>query len=130
MKDYKILLFDADNTLFDFSRGEENAFRETAAAGGFAFTEPLYLAYSRIHDSLWRRLGGAGGHFALRCANGICDTWSVHRTGGGASALKLSNNVCSGAETMVLGRRPFNGMQLLPTYTGRPILKAYIAFKG
>ena len=56
MKDYKILLFDADNTLFDFSRGEENAFRETAAAGGFAFTEPLYLAYSRINDSLWKRL--------------------------------------------------------------------------
>ena len=31
---------------------------------------------------------------------------------------------------MVLGRRPFNGMQLLPTTTGRHIVRAYIAFKG
>lgn len=73
---------------------------------------------------------GAEGHFAYRCANGLCDTWSVHRTGGGASALKLSNNACLGGETMVLGRRPFNGMQLTPTSTGRHILRAYIAFKA
>ena len=73
---------------------------------------------------------GAEGHFAFRCANGLADTWSVHRQGGGASALKIYNNVCTGAETMVLGRRPFNGMQLLPTTTGRHIVKAYIAFKG
>ena len=31
---------------------------------------------------------------------------------------------------MILGRRPFNGMQLLPTTTGRHILRAYVAFKG
>ena len=73
---------------------------------------------------------GADGHFAFRCANGLCDTWSVRRTGGGTAALKLSNNTCSGAEMMVLGRRPFNGMQLTPTTTGRHILRAHIAFKG
>ena len=32
MKRYDILLFDADNTLFDFSRCEYEAFRETARA--------------------------------------------------------------------------------------------------
>ena len=73
---------------------------------------------------------GAEGHFAFRCANGLCDTWSVHRQGGGASALKLYNNSYTNAGTMVLGRRPFNGMQLLPKTTGRHILKAHIAFKG
>lgn len=73
---------------------------------------------------------GAEGHFAYRCINGLCDTWSVHRQGGGASALKIYNNACSGADMMVLGRRPFNGMELLPITTGRHILKVYIAFKG
>ena len=85
---------------------------------------------SHIYQGIGCNNEGAEGHFAFRCANGLCDTWSVHRQGGGASALKLSNNVCSGADTMVLGRRPFNGMQILPTTTGRHILKAYIAFKG
>ena len=83
-----------------------------------------------IYQGIGCNSEGADGHFAFRCANGLCDTWSVHRQGGGASALKLSNNVCPGADTMVLGRRPFNGMQLLPTSTGRHILKAHIAFKG
>ena len=73
---------------------------------------------------------GASGHFTFRCQNGLCDTWSVRRTGGGTAALKLTNNTCSGADTMVLGRRPFNGMQLTPTTTGRHLLKAHIAFKG
>ena len=73
---------------------------------------------------------GADGHFACRCQNALCDTWSVRRTGGGTAALKLSNNVCSGADMMVLGRRPFNGMQLTPTTTGRHVLRAHIAFKG
>lgn len=67
------------------------------------------------HDAVFnfkipRRPTGATGHFVFRCANGICDTYSVHRTGGGASALKLYNNTCSSSEMMVLGRRPFNGM--------------------
>ena len=54
----------------------------------------------------------------------------MRRTGGGTAALKLSNNVCPGADMMVLGRRPFNGMQLTPTTTGRHMLRAHIAFKG
>ena len=83
-----------------------------------------------IYQGIGCNSEGADGHFAFRCANGMCDTWSVRRTGGGTAALKLSNNTCSGAEMMVLGRRPFNGMQLTPTTTGRHILRAHIAFKG
>ena len=84
----------------------------------------------RVYQGFGCNNEGADGHFAFRCGNGLCDTWSVHRQGGGASALKLYNNTCSNGNTMVLGRRPFNGMQLLPTTTGRHILRAYIAFKG
>jgi len=92
------------------------------------------VAQSSKSDKIYQGVGcnneGTDGHFAFRCANGLCDTWSVHRSGGGASALKLYNNACTNAGTMVLGRRPFNGMQLLPTTTGRHVLRAYIAFKG
>lgn len=73
---------------------------------------------------------GEDGHFCFRCPNGIADTWSVHRTGGGAAALKLYNNNYNTMRTMVLGRRPFKGMQLTPTTTGRHMLKAHIAYKG
>jgi len=94
---------------------------------------PMTASGSRA-EHIYQGIGcnneGEDGHFAYRCANGLCDTWSVHRQGGGASALKIYNNAYSGAGTMVLGRRPFNGMQLLPTTTGRHLLKAHIAFKG
>ena len=85
---------------------------------------------AHIYQGIGCNSEGADGHFAFRCANGLCDTWSVRRTGGGTAALKLSNNTCSGADMMVLGRRPFNGMQLTPSTTGRHTLRAHIAFKG
>ena len=56
MQRYEILLFDADNTLFDFTRAEENAFRETADAAGLDFSDALYHQYSSINDGLWKRL--------------------------------------------------------------------------
>lgn len=84
----------------------------------------------RIYQGFGCNSEGAEGHFAFRCANGICDTWSVRREGGGAAALKLSNNACSSPGTMVLGRRPFNGMHILPKTTGRHLLRAHVALKG
>ena len=56
MSRYRILLFDADNTLFDFTRAEEIAFRETAARGGLVYTDALYRRYSAINDGLWKKL--------------------------------------------------------------------------
>ena len=85
---------------------------------------------SHIYQGIGCNSEGADGHFVFRCANGVCDTWSVHRAGGGSAALKLCNNTCQGADMMVLGRRPFNGMQLTPATAGRHMLRAHIAFKG
>jgi len=56
MKQYQILLFDADNTLFDFTRAEYLAFRETTAKMGLPFSEAYYARYSEINDGLWKRL--------------------------------------------------------------------------
>ena len=49
-------MFDADNTLFDFSLAEHNSFQAACSATDTEFTEQLYRAYSAINDSLWKRL--------------------------------------------------------------------------
>lgn len=55
MGKYDVILFDADNTLFDFDRAEGRAIRLTLEEYGYPFdpvTEGLYLAINR---ALWRR---------------------------------------------------------------------------
>lgn len=56
MKRYEYLLFDADNTLFDFSLAEYISFGETCQKGGLPYSEELYREYSRINDGLWKRI--------------------------------------------------------------------------
>ena len=56
MPRFETLLFDADNTLFDFSRAEKNALTDTLNAFGVVPTEALIASYSRINDEMWRRL--------------------------------------------------------------------------
>ena len=56
MKKYKFLLFDADNTLLDFTRSEDSAIRITMSAFGIPPTDKLVESYSRINDGLWKAL--------------------------------------------------------------------------
>ncbi len=56
MKKYKILLLDADDTVFDFEKAEHQAFFETAVQCGIQTDEILYARYSAINSSLWRML--------------------------------------------------------------------------
>ena len=58
MKKYEYLLFDADNTLFDFTKAEYMAFKETCMASNLEFSEELYIKYSEINDSLWKKIEG------------------------------------------------------------------------
>ena len=53
---YTYLLFDADNTLFDFHAGEKNAFHKALAAFGFGENEDDYARYAAINSSLWKQL--------------------------------------------------------------------------
>ena len=53
---YSYLLFDADNTLFDFSMAEFHAFRETCSHAGIQWSEEAYRKYSEINDDLWKKL--------------------------------------------------------------------------
>ena len=55
MPRYDVILFDADNTLFDFDRAEEEALRATLARYGLPVTARSVAAYLAINRELWAR---------------------------------------------------------------------------
>ena len=57
---YDLLLCDADDTLFDFGKAEENAFADACAVMGFAATKELLEIYSVINEALWKLLEQGG----------------------------------------------------------------------
>lgn len=56
MKAYEYLLFDLDNTLLDFTKAEEEAFKVTTSKLGIEFSTEVYRKYSQINDGLWKQL--------------------------------------------------------------------------
>ena len=56
MNGYKYLLFDADNTIFDFNRSEHDALALTFASFGIELTEDQHEVYHVINDALWKQL--------------------------------------------------------------------------
>lgn len=53
---YHTVLFDADNTLLDFTRAEHDALCECLAAFGLPHGEDAVARYSAINDGYWKRL--------------------------------------------------------------------------
>ena len=53
---YSIALFDADNTLLDFSRAERNSISLCLASRGLPHDQDTITRYSAINDSHWKRL--------------------------------------------------------------------------
>ena len=53
---YQTVLFDADNTLFDFSLAEREAIILTMQDFSIAPTEERIALYSQINDGMWKRL--------------------------------------------------------------------------
>ncbi len=53
---YSIALFDADNTLLDFSQSEHDALSECLMARDIVPTEERIARYSAINDAHWKRL--------------------------------------------------------------------------
>lgn len=56
MKTYQYLLFDADNTLFDFTKAEYLSFQGTCSVCNVCYSNELYEQYSAINDRLWKLL--------------------------------------------------------------------------
>ena len=53
---YTTVLFDADGTLLDFSRSEDEAVRATMLFGGIEPDDEKVATYSRINEGLWKML--------------------------------------------------------------------------
>ncbi len=53
---YTTLLFDADGTLLDFSRSEDEAVRQTMLLAGIEPDDAKVATYSKINDGLWKML--------------------------------------------------------------------------
>ncbi len=56
MKKYKWLLFDADNTLLDFTRAERCGITDTLLNSGLPAADEVITTYSAINDGLWKEL--------------------------------------------------------------------------
>lgn len=52
---YSTILFDADNTLFDFDKAEQNAFFKTCRAAGLNPSEADFQTYRRINSGYWKQ---------------------------------------------------------------------------
>lgn len=53
---YKVLLLDADGTLFDYEKAERYALRDTLTLYGFEFTEKALRQYRQINGELWKQM--------------------------------------------------------------------------
>ena len=56
MAKYSTILFDVDGTLFDFSKCEDEAFREAFLRSGISTTDEMVREYHEINDALWKAL--------------------------------------------------------------------------
>ncbi len=53
---YKYFLFDIDNTLLDFHKAEEQAFKNASAIFNIRCSDEDYRRYSAINDGYWKKL--------------------------------------------------------------------------
>lgn len=56
MSKYKTILFDIDDTLFDFDKDQKIAFKEAIKAIGYNCTEKMYEDYNIINLDMWEKL--------------------------------------------------------------------------
>jgi YjjG family noncanonical pyrimidine nucleotidase len=56
MKTYDVFLLDADGTLFDYDKAEENALKNVFNKYWFSYTEDVRTIYKKINKALWDSL--------------------------------------------------------------------------
>ncbi len=54
MKDYKYFLFDADDTLFDYDKAEQNALSKMLSLYNYEYSEELRNKYKKINSDAWK----------------------------------------------------------------------------
>jgi FMN phosphatase YigB (HAD superfamily) len=53
---YTWLLFDADGTLFDFDKSQDQAIKKTIVSLGLPFKDSYYKTYFYINKKIWQML--------------------------------------------------------------------------
>lgn len=53
---YKVLIFDADGTLFDFEQAEQQAFKQMLEERDIPFTDSLFQSYLQANKQVWNEL--------------------------------------------------------------------------
>ncbi|MEG2869184.1 MAG: noncanonical pyrimidine nucleotidase, YjjG family, partial [Terrisporobacter sp.] len=54
---YKVIIFDADETLFDFKKAEKEAFKNTILEFGMNYDESYHFeTYKVINTAIWKEL--------------------------------------------------------------------------
>ena len=100
MKKYKYILFDADNTLFDFDRCEREAFGEAVGMAGLECTDEVYGAYHVINDGLWKQLELGGitrGELKVERYRRLFEKFGV--PGDGYLSVSKNYEICLGNKT-------------------------------
>lgn len=55
MKKYELILIDADDTLFDYGKGEETAFEKSCLSFGIDYEKEIHLElYKKINSKIWK----------------------------------------------------------------------------
>ncbi len=73
MKEYRIILLDADDTLFDFGACEREALRLAFQKYGYPLNDAISKRYSEINKALWKRyeLGEIDRHTVIYSRFGV-----------------------------------------------------------
>ena len=97
MSRYHTILFDADNTLLDFTRSERAALTAALSSMGVSASEDMIRAYSAINLSTWKKLErGEITKSALRAVRfeEFCARFALH-----LDAVELSERYIQSLET-------------------------------
>ena len=61
---YEVILFDADDTLFDFKKSERVGFRQTVLEFGLEYREEYHFKlYKEINKAIWKELEARSRNF-------------------------------------------------------------------
>jgi 2-haloacid dehalogenase len=118
---YRWLLFDADDTLFDFARAEENALKWSLKGSGIAFQPEYVRIYSRVNQQVWKEFEqGLVTSIELRIKRFqlFFEQTGIQNDPASFSVLYLQNlargtDLLEGAESLVHTLKPHYGLALV-----------------
>lgn len=96
MQKYKILLFDLDNTLLNFTESEKTALPLVFKQFGFEMTEEVYQVYKKTNSKLWDAFENNKIQMEEISNSRFCNTMAVfgERIDGEVWDIQYRKNIC------------------------------------